>query len=47
MSAIERLAARTLSKRSLTKRIIIVGDLNLPQAGWKGDEEKRVGFKRL
>jgi len=38
---IERLAARTLTTRNLTKRSIIVGDLNLPQVDWKGDAEKR------
>ena len=32
MLAIERLAARTLPTRILTKRNIVGGDLNLPQA---------------
>jgi len=42
--AIERLAARTLPTRNLTKRSII-GDLNLPQADWKG--KNRADFRRL
>jgi hypothetical protein len=45
MLAIERLVARTLSTRNLTKRSIIGGDLNLPQADWKGDAEKANGFQ--
>ena len=36
MLAIARLAARNLPARNLTKRSIIGGDLNLPQADWKG-----------
>jgi len=43
--AIERLAARTLPTRNLTKRRIISGDLNLPQTDWKGDAEKASGFQ--
>ena len=42
--AIERLAARTLSTRYLTKRSIIGSDLNLSQADWNGDAEKASGF---
>ena len=42
---IERLAARALSTRNLTKRSIKGGDLNLSQADWKGDEEKVNGFQ--
>jgi hypothetical protein len=38
--AIERLAGRTLVTRNLTKRSIIGGDLNLPQAIWNWDAEK-------
>ena len=45
MLVIERLAARTLPTRNLTKRSIIEGDLNLPQAEWKGDAEKVNGFQ--
>jgi hypothetical protein len=45
MLAIERLAARTLATRNLTKRSIISGDLNLPQASWNGDAEKASGFQ--
>ena len=45
MLAIERLAARTLATRNLTRRSIISGDLNLPQAEWKGDAEKSSRFQ--
>jgi len=45
MLAIERLAARILPTRNLTKRSIIGGDLNLPQADWKGGAEKANGFQ--
>jgi hypothetical protein len=45
MLAVERLAARTLVTRNLTKRSIIGGDLNLPQAGRNGDAEKASGFQ--
>jgi hypothetical protein len=45
MLAVERLAARTLATRNLTKRSIIGGDLNLPQASWNGDAEKASGFQ--
>jgi len=45
MLAIERLTARSLSTRNLTKRSIIGGDLNLPQADWKGNAEKANGFQ--
>ena len=45
MLAIERLAARTLPTRNLTKRSVIDGDLNLPQVDWKGDAEKGSGFQ--
>jgi len=47
MLAIERLAAHTLPTRNLTKQNIIGGDLNLPQADWKGDAEKRADFRHL
>jgi hypothetical protein len=47
MLAIERLAACTLLTRNLTKRCIIGGDLNLPQAVWNGDVEKASGFQAL
>jgi hypothetical protein len=40
MLATERLAACTLPMQNLTKRSITGGDLNLPQADWKGDAEK-------
>ena len=45
MLAIERVAARTLPTGNLTKRSIVGGDLNLPQADWKEDEEKASGFQ--
>ena len=45
MLAIERLATRTLPTRNLTKRSIIDGNFNLPQADWKGDAEKASGFQ--
>ena len=45
MLAIERLAASTLPTRNLTKRSIIGVDLNLPQADWKGDAGKAIGFQ--
>jgi hypothetical protein len=45
MLAIERLAARTLTTRNVTKRSIVGGDLNLPLANWKGDAEKASGFQ--
>ena len=45
--AIERLEARTLTTRNLTKRNIIGGDLNLPQADWKGDAEKGADFRHM
>ena len=44
MLAIERLAACALPARNLTKRIVIGGDMNSPQAEWKGDAEKASGF---
>jgi hypothetical protein len=44
MLAIGRLAARTVPTRNLTKPSIMCGDLNLPQADWKGDAEKASGF---
>ena len=44
MLAIERLTGRSLPTRNLTKRNIIGGDLNLPQADWKGNAEKTNGF---
>ena len=47
MLAIERLAARTLPKRNLTKRSVIGGDLNLPQADWKWDAEEASGFQAI
>jgi hypothetical protein len=45
MLAIERLAARTLLTRNSTKRSIIGGYLNLPQANWNGDAGKTNGFQ--
>jgi len=45
MLAIERLVARNLPTRNLIKRRIIGGNLNLPQADWKGDAEKASGFQ--
>jgi hypothetical protein len=45
MLAIERLAARTLLMRNSTKRSIIGGDLNLPQANWNGNAGKRAVFR--
>jgi hypothetical protein len=45
LMSIERLEARTLRTRNLTKRSIIGGDLNLPQAEWKGNAEKASGFQ--
>ena len=45
MLAIERVAAHILPTRNLTKRNIIGGDLNLPQADWKRDAEKAGGFE--
>jgi len=45
MLAIEKLAAHTLPTRNLTKRGIIVGNLNLSQAVWKGDAKKASGFQ--
>jgi hypothetical protein len=45
MLVTEIIVARTLSTRNLTKRSIIWGDLNLPQADWKGDAEKANGFQ--
>jgi hypothetical protein len=44
MLAIKRLAARILPTRNLMMRNIIGGDLNIPQANWKG-EEKRADFR--
>jgi hypothetical protein len=44
MLAIERLVARTLPTQNLIQRIIIGGDVNLPQADWKGGPEKAKGF---
>jgi len=38
--ASEILAARKLPTRNLTERSIKGGDLYLPQADWKGDEER-------
>ena len=45
MLATERLSARTLPTRNLTKRSIIGRDLHLPQADWTGDAEKASGFQ--
>ena len=45
MLATERLAARTLPTRNLTKRSIISGDLNLPQADCKGHAEKVSAYQ--
>jgi hypothetical protein len=45
MLTIERLVARNLPTRNLTKRRIIGRDLNLPQTDWKGDREKVSGFQ--
>jgi len=47
MLAIARLVARTLLARNLTKGSIIGGDLNFPQADWKGIRQKRADFRRL
>jgi hypothetical protein len=47
MSAIEKLAARTLPLRNLTKSSIIDGYFNLPQAVFNGDAEKCADFRRL
>ena len=47
MLAIKRSTARTLPTRNLTKRSIIGGDLNIPQADWKGDPEKAIGFQTI
>jgi hypothetical protein len=43
--AVERLAARTLATRNLTKRSIIGGNLNLPQASCNGDAEKASRYQ--
>jgi len=43
--AIEKLAARNLPTRNLTKRSIIGSVLKLPQAEWKGDAGKASGFQ--
>jgi hypothetical protein len=43
--AVEKLAARTLVTRNLTKRTIIGGDLNLLQASQNEDAEKSSGFQ--
>ena len=45
MLAVERLTARALPTRNLTKQSIIGGELNLPQVDWKGDAEKASGFQ--
>ena len=45
MLATERLAACTLLTQNLTKRSITGGDLNLPQAEWKGDVKKVSGIQ--
>jgi hypothetical protein len=45
MLAIGRLAAHIIRTRNLTKWSIIGGDLNLPQAEWKGDVEKANGLQ--
>ena len=45
MLAIERLTARCLPTRNSTKRSIIGGDLNLPQAEWKENAERANGFQ--
>jgi hypothetical protein len=47
MLATERLATGTLPTRNLTKRSIIRGGLNLPQAEWKGVAEKANGFQAI
>jgi hypothetical protein len=47
MLTIERLTARNLHTRNVTKRSIIGGDLNLPQAYWKGGAEKASGFQSI
>jgi hypothetical protein len=43
MRVIERVAARTGYLRNSTKRSIIGGDLNLPQANWNGNAEGTRG----
>ena len=47
MFAIERLAARNLPTRNITKRSIISSDLNLTQLEWKSDAEKVSGFQTI
>jgi len=47
MLATERLAARTLPTRNLTKRSIVGGDLTLRQEDWNGDTEKASGFQAI
>jgi hypothetical protein len=47
MMAIKRSAARNLPTWNLKKRIIIGGDLNLPQTAWKEDAEKSSGFQTI
>jgi hypothetical protein len=42
-----QLAARILLTRKLKKRRIICGNLNLVQAGWKGDAENASGFQEM
>jgi len=45
MLAIERLAARNIATLNLMTRSMVGGDLNLPQADWKGDAEKVSGLQ--
>jgi hypothetical protein len=47
MLASGRLAGCTLATRNLKKQIIVGGDLNLPQSGWKMDAEKARGFQAI
>lgn len=47
MRVIERLAARTGYSCNSTKRSIIGGDLNLPQADWNGSAEGTSGNQVL
>jgi hypothetical protein len=45
--AIETLAAPNLPTQNLTMRSVIGGDLNLPQADWKGEAEGASGFQAM
>ena len=47
MLAICKLLRRTAPTRNLTRRCIIGGDLNLPQADWSGDAAKASEIQAL